>query len=92
MKERLQLFDAVRSAVPAEMPVLLGTGDLARRGQHAGPHHAGRRARCIAALVLSPRQGDVRAFYGEVVAAAGTMPVLAYHWPKVSPPGIRSTI
>ena len=26
MKERLQLFDVVRSAVPAEMPVLLGTG------------------------------------------------------------------
>jgi dihydrodipicolinate synthase/N-acetylneuraminate lyase len=42
-----------------------------------------------AALVLSPHRGDVREFYGEVVAAAGSMPVLAYHWPKASPPGIE---
>jgi len=88
MKERLHLFDAVRAAVPAEMPVLLGTGDLApgvsvpdltrRAAQHGA----------AAALVLSPHKGDVREFYGEVVAAAGSMPVLAYHWPKASPPGI----
>jgi len=88
MKERLQLFDAVRAAVPAKVPVLLGTGDLApgvsvpdltrRAAQHGAS----------AALVLSPHRGDVREFYGEVVAAAGKMPVFAYHWPKVSPPGI----
>jgi dihydrodipicolinate synthase/N-acetylneuraminate lyase len=88
MKERLQLFDAVRAAVPASTPVLLGTGDLAAgvsvpdltaRAAHHG---------ASGALVLSPHKGDVRAFYAEVSAAAGTMPVLAYHWPKVSPPGI----
>ncbi|MGD9704495.1 MAG: dihydrodipicolinate synthase family protein [Acidimicrobiia bacterium] len=88
MKERLQLFDAVRAVLPAELPVLLGTGDLApgvsvpdltrRAAQHGA----------AAALVLSPYKGDVREFYGEVVSAAGSMPVLAYHWPKVSPPGI----
>jgi 4-hydroxy-tetrahydrodipicolinate synthase len=88
MKERLQLFDAVRASLPAEMPVLLGTGDLSpgvsvpdltrRAGQHGAS----------AALVLSPYKGDVREFYGEVVASAGSMPVLAYHWPKASPPGI----
>ena len=37
---------------------------------------------------LSPHHGDVREFYGEVVAAAGSMPVLAYHFPNVCPPGI----
>ena len=88
MKERLVLFDAVRAAVPAELPVLLGTGDLApgvsvpdltrRAAQHGA----------AAALVLSPHKGDMRSFYSEVVAAAGNMPVLAYHWPKASPPGI----
>jgi 4-hydroxy-tetrahydrodipicolinate synthase len=88
MKERLQLFDAVRAAVPASLPVLLGTGDLApgvsvpdltrRAAQHGAS----------AALVLSPHRGDIREFYGEVVASAGQMPVLAYHWPKASPPGI----
>lgn len=88
MKERLQLFDAVRAAVPAATPVILGTGDLAAGvsvpdlTKRASEHGAS------AALVLSPARGDVREFYSEVVAAAGDMPVLAYHWPKQSPPGI----
>lgn len=84
MKERLQLFDAVRAAVPTSIPVLLGTGalsagvkvaDLTRRAAEHGAD---------AALVLAPHSGDVRGFYGEVVAAAGKMPVLAYHNPKVT--------
>jgi 4-hydroxy-tetrahydrodipicolinate synthase len=89
MKERLQLFDAVRAVVASEVPVILGTGDLPAGvsipdlTKRAAEHGAS------AALVLSPRLGDVRSFYGEVVAAAGSMPVLAYHWPKVSPPGIE---
>lgn len=88
MKERLHLFDAVRAAVPADVPILLGTGDLA-----AGvsvPDLTARAAEhgASAALVLSPSKGDVREFYGEVVAAAGAMPVLAYHYPKQSAPGI----
>jgi 4-hydroxy-tetrahydrodipicolinate synthase len=88
MKERLHLFDAVRAEVPAEVPVVLGTGDLpsgvsvADLTKRASDHGAS------AALVLSPSRGDVGEFYVEVVAAAGTMPVLAYHWPKQSPPGI----
>jgi dihydrodipicolinate synthase/N-acetylneuraminate lyase len=89
MKERLQLFDAVRAATPKDVPVILGTGDLPAGvstpdlTKRAAEHGAS------AALVLSPRLGDVRSFYGEEVAAAGAMPVLAYHWPKVSPPGIE---
>ena len=53
--------------------------DLTRR---AAKHGAS------AAITLSPHHGDVREFYGEVVAAAGSMPVLAYHFPQVSAPGI----
>jgi dihydrodipicolinate synthase/N-acetylneuraminate lyase len=88
MKERLQLFDAVKSAVPERFPVLLGTGDLSPGvsvpdlTRRAAEHGA------AAALALSPHRGDIREFYGEVVAAAGKMPVFAYHWPKQSPPGI----
>lgn len=84
MKERLQLFDAVRAAVPATVPVLLGTGNLAagvkvtELTRRAAEHGAS------AALVLSNHQGDVREFYGEVVGAAGKMPVLAYHFPAAS--------
>ena len=53
--------------MPAHVPVILGTGDLApgvsvpqltRRAAEAGAD---------AALVLSPHHGDVREFYGEVV-------------------------
>lgn len=89
MKERLQLLDAVREAVPATTPVILGTGDLASGvsvpdlTKRAAEHGAS------AALTLSPQRGDVREFYGEVVAAAGSMPVLAYHYPAQSPPGIE---
>lgn len=89
MKERLRLFDAVKAAVPDGFPVMLGTGDLAPGvsvpdlTRRAAEHGA------AGALVLSPRHGDVREFYGEVVAAAGSMPVFAYHWPKVCPPGIE---
>jgi 4-hydroxy-tetrahydrodipicolinate synthase len=88
MKERLQLFDAVREAVPAELPVIVGTGNLSagvsvpKLTTMAAEHKAS------AALVLSPHRGDVREFYGEVVHAAGHMPVLAYHYPAVSEPGI----
>ena len=88
IKERLQLFDAVRAAVPTHIPVLLGTGNLAagvsvtKMTKMAADHGA------AAALVLSPSRGDVREFYGEAVAAAGSMPVLGYHNPAVSEPGI----
>jgi 4-hydroxy-tetrahydrodipicolinate synthase len=88
MKERLQLLDAVRGAVGDDVPVILGTGnltagvsvpDLTRRAAQHG---------ASAAITLSPHHGDIREFYGEVVAAAGAMPVLAYHFPQESPPGI----
>jgi 4-hydroxy-tetrahydrodipicolinate synthase len=88
MKERLQLLDAVRKEVGDDVPVILGTGnlsagvsvpDLTRRAAQHG---------AAAALTLSPHHGDVREFYGEVVAAAGSMPVLAYHFPQWCPPGI----
>ena len=88
MKERLRLLDAVRAAVGDDVPVILGTGNLAAGvsvpdlTRRAAEHGAS------AALTLSPHHGDIREFYGEVVAAAGAMPVLAYHFPQVSAPGI----
>jgi dihydrodipicolinate synthase/N-acetylneuraminate lyase len=40
-------------------------------------------------LTLSPPgAGDPRPYYDHVAKAAGATPVLAYHWPAVSPPGI----
>jgi 4-hydroxy-tetrahydrodipicolinate synthase len=88
MKERLQLLDAVRKEVGDAVPVILGTGNLSagvsvpNLTRRAAEHGAS------AALTLSPHHGDVREFYGEVVASAGSMPVIAYHYPQWSPPGI----
>ena len=88
MKERLQLFDAVKAAVPEWMPVILGTGQLAAGVSVPGLTKRAAQHGAAAALTLSPHHGDVREFYGEVVAAAGSMPVLAYHDPAMSKPGI----
>jgi dihydrodipicolinate synthase/N-acetylneuraminate lyase len=88
MKERLQLLDAVIAAVPDHVPVILGTGNLAAGVSVPNLTRRAREHGAAAALTLSPHHGDIREFYGEVVDAAGPMPVLAYHWPKVSPPGI----
>jgi 4-hydroxy-tetrahydrodipicolinate synthase len=88
MKERLQLLDAVRKAVGDDVPVILGTGNLSAGVSVPGLTRRAAEHGAAAALTLSPHHGDVREFYGEVVAAAGSMPVLAYHFPQWSPPGI----
>jgi 4-hydroxy-tetrahydrodipicolinate synthase len=84
MKERLTLLDHVRKEVGDAVPLILGTGclapgvstpDLTRRARDHGADGA---------IVLSPHHGDVRQFYGEVVEAAGDLPVIAYHYPQVS--------
>jgi 4-hydroxy-tetrahydrodipicolinate synthase len=84
MKERLTLLDAVRTAVPAEVPVIIGTGALppgvssAELTKRSIDHGAD------AAVALSPHHGDVREYYEDIASAAGTFPVIAYHYPKVS--------
>lgn len=85
--ERARLLTAVRSAVDG-IPVIAGTGapsarqavDLTTRARDGGAD---------AVLVLSPPQtADPRPYYDRVAEAAGDVPVLAYHFPKVAPPGV----
>jgi 4-hydroxy-tetrahydrodipicolinate synthase len=85
--ERVKLFAAVRAAVPG-VPLVAGTGApevervqaLTRAAADAGAN---------AVLARSPRGvDDPSNFYQAVVDVAGELPVLAYHYPKVSPPGI----
>jgi 4-hydroxy-tetrahydrodipicolinate synthase len=87
-QERQDLVGAVRAAVPADVPVLAGTGaptgeqaaDLTRQAFDAGAD---------AALVLSPPAvTDPRAYYDKVAKAAANRPVHAYHFPFASAPGI----
>lgn len=86
--ERSALLTSVRDAVPIGVPVIAGTGapdartasDLTTRASHAGAD---------AALALSPPlTEDPRPYYATVAEAAPDLPLLAYHYPAVSSPGI----
>lgn len=85
--ERSDLLLAVRYAVDGRVPVLAGTGApsarqarlLSKRAEADGAD---------ALLVLSPPNvTDPRAYY-ERVTTAVDIPVLAYHYPKASAPGV----
>ena len=86
-EERSDLLIAVRSAVDGQVPVIAGTGAasarqavvLSRRAEGDGADGL---------LVLSPPGvADPRAYY-ERVASSVDVPVLAYHYPKMSAPGV----
>lgn len=86
--ERGVLLTEVRRAVPASIPVLAGTGAPSRR-QAAALTQTAVDSGANGVLALSPpRAGDLRSYYEAVAAAAGDVPVLAYHYPQTSPPGI----
>lgn len=87
-QERVALIEAVRRVADGR-PVIAGTGDrtvmqatqLTRDAIDAGAD---------AVLALSPPAPvDVPAYYRAVVAEAGDTPVLAYHFPRISSPGIE---
>lgn len=85
---RIELVRAARAALPADVPVLAGTGaddvsDAARLTAAAVS------AGADALLVLPPRgAAGLYDYYGAVAEAAAGRPVLGYHIPAVSPPGL----
>jgi 4-hydroxy-tetrahydrodipicolinate synthase len=86
--ERVALLAEVRRAVPAGTAVLAGTGAPSRR-QAVALTRAAVDHGADGLLVLSPPGSvDLRGYYQAVAAAAGGLPVLAYHYPKSSQPGI----
>lgn len=87
-EERVLLLVGIREAVPDPIPVIAGTGAASAR-QAAALTLSAREHGADAVLVLSPPgTADVRAYYDVVAGAAAALPVLAYHYPKVSSPGI----
>ncbi len=85
--ERETLLAAVRAAVTS-VPVVAGTGAPSAR-QAAALTAAAVAGGADAVLALSPPgAADPRPYYDAVAKAAGGVPVLAYHWPALSPPGI----
>jgi 4-hydroxy-tetrahydrodipicolinate synthase len=86
--ERRRLLAAVREAVPAEVAVVAGTG-AATATEAAGLTRAAVEDGADAVLALSPRgEPDCRGYYDAVAEAASGLPVLAYHFPAVSSPGV----
>jgi 4-hydroxy-tetrahydrodipicolinate synthase len=86
-EERDALVGAVRAALPAEVPVLAGTGAPTGR-QAAELTERAFAAGADAVLALSPPGvADPRPYY-EAVAKAATRPLLAYHFPGAAAPGI----
>ena len=90
-EERDQLLRAVRGVIPqgSAMPVLAGTSAasteeavyLTKRARECGADGF---------LVLSPPgSDDLVEYYGQVAHIAAGLPVLAYHYPVASSPGIR---
>jgi 4-hydroxy-tetrahydrodipicolinate synthase len=85
--ERSDLLIAVKYAVDGRVPVLAGTGAPSARQARLLSLRAEADG-ADALLVLSPPgTTDPRPYY-EGVTSAVDLPVLAYHYPKVSAPGI----
>ena len=86
--ERVALIEAVRAAVPEGVPVIAGTGAPSAWQATMFTSDAVR-AGADAVLAWSPAGcGDLGGYYTAIGAAAGGRPVLAYHVPWISSPGV----
>lgn len=88
--ERVRLIEAVRKAVPAEVPVIAGTGASSTEAA-VGLTAAAVEAGAEVILAYPPpgcEQPELHAFFTAVSATAAGRPVLAYHVPWVSAPGV----
>jgi 4-hydroxy-tetrahydrodipicolinate synthase len=87
-EERSALIAAIRDAMPADVPVIAGTG-APTGAQAAYLTDRAFDAGADAVLVLSPPGvADPRPYYDRVAKAAGDRPLLAYHFPGASMPGV----
>jgi len=86
-EERSRLLAAVREAVDGRAPVLAGTGAPSARQAVALSRRAAADG-ADALLVLSPPGTDDPRPYYDAVSRAVDVPVLAYHFPTASAPGI----
>ena len=86
--ERAELIGAVRAEVPAAIPVLAGTG--ATSAERAAALTADAVQAGADAVLAWPPPGseDLAGYFGAIAAAASGRPVLAYHIPWISAPGV----
>jgi 4-hydroxy-tetrahydrodipicolinate synthase len=86
--ERITLVEAVRRQMPSSVPVIAGTGGPSARQAAALTRDAVEHGADAVLTLSPPGVPDPRAYYDTVAKAAAGSPVLAYHYPKVAPPGI----
>lgn len=86
--ERAALIEAVRAAVPAGTPVIAGTGAPSVRQATALTREAVAAGADAVLAWPPPGSRDLGGYYQAVAAAAAGYPVLAYHFPAVSAPGV----
>jgi 4-hydroxy-tetrahydrodipicolinate synthase len=86
--ERVALLEAVRRRVPPPIPVIAGTGAPSARQAAALTRDAVEHGADAVLTLSPPGVTDPRAYYDAVAKAAAGSPILAYHYPKVAPPGI----
>ena len=87
-EERVALIESVRTAVRGSVPVIAGTGAAA--ADRAATLTAAAVGAGADAVLAWPPPGseDLAGYFGAVAGAAGGRPVLAYHIPWLSAPGI----
>jgi 4-hydroxy-tetrahydrodipicolinate synthase len=88
--ERVELLRAVRKEVTS-VPVIAGTGQPSTRQAVILTKEACAEGADAVIALSPPGSVDVRPYYEAVIGAAGNVPVLAYHYPDLSPPGIPVT-
>jgi 4-hydroxy-tetrahydrodipicolinate synthase len=80
-QERLVLIEAVRLAVPPEIPVIAHVGGVpAERAEQLASGAAACGADAL--IALAREIGDLKAFYARISQASGGLPLLAYHLPQ----------
>ena len=87
-QERTALIEAVRAAIPAEIPVLAGTGAATAETAVSLTAVAARAGADAILAYPPPGSAGLPDFYASVGNAAAGLAVLAYHVPWISAPGV----
>ena len=86
--DRTALVTAIRKALPSNIPVMAGTGANSTTAA-VRLTSAAVQAGADAVLVLPPRGSlEILDYYNAVGDAAAGRPVIGYHMPLISPPGL----
>jgi 4-hydroxy-tetrahydrodipicolinate synthase len=89
--DRVTLATAVKDALPG-VPVIVGTGNPSSALGLETTAKVAAAGVADALLVLAPGDAEPGGFYAAALREACGAPVLAYHYPFVSPPGIETSV